>query len=94
MHHLHDARDFLSIEVFEKTKSKKDGTDYAKIISEGISSILFQNKDTVYEKITNTKQLDVTLKKSADENEYNAIITYAQENGITDLILTSSKPMF
>ena len=74
-----------------KTKSKKDNTDYAKIISEGLAEVLSLNKDTLYKKITNTNQLDVTIKKSADESEYISTVSFSKEKGLEDLILTEAQ---
>ena len=57
-----------------KTRSQKEGIDYAQIIAEGVSKISSSDKTTIYNKIKNTNQLDVTLLKSADENQYNKVI--------------------
>ena len=74
-----------------KSRSKEDGIDYAERIANGISNALSLDKDTVYKKITGTNQLDVTLYKAADENQYNAVVKYAKDNGLTDLILTEAQ---
>lgn len=74
-----------------KTKSKNDGVNYAEIIATGLANTLSLDKISIYKKITNTNLLDVTLIKSADEDEYNAVVRYAKENGLTDLILTEAQ---
>jgi stage V sporulation protein D (sporulation-specific penicillin-binding protein) len=74
-----------------KTRAKKDGINYAEIISRGVSEILSLDYATIYKKIANSNILDVTIKKSADESEYNAVINFAKANNIEDLILTESQ---
>ena len=74
-----------------KTRSQKDGVDYAQIIAEGVSKISSSDKTTIYNKIKNTNQLDVTLLKSADENQYNKVIEFTKANGLENLILTEAQ---
>jgi stage V sporulation protein D (sporulation-specific penicillin-binding protein) len=74
-----------------KTRSQKDGIDYAEIIADGLSKILANEKATIYTKIKNTNQLDVTLLKSADEVQYNAVIEFTKNNGLENLILTEAQ---
>ena len=83
-------RIFVSTKEIKK-RSKKDGIDYAEIIAKGASEIFALNKDTVYKKITNTSQLDVTIKKSATEDEYNRVISFAIDNGVEDLLLSEAQ---
>ena len=63
-----------------KTRAKKDGINYAQIISRGVCDILSLDYATTYKKIANSNVLDVTIKKSADESEYNKIVSFAKEN--------------
>lgn len=74
-----------------KTRAKIDGVNYAEIISRGICKILSLDYETLYKKIANSNVLDVTIKKSANEDEYNEIISFAKANGIEDLILTEAQ---
>ena len=74
-----------------KSRAKKDGINYAEIISTGISGILSLEEATVYKKISNSNLLDVTIKKSATEAEYNAVVSFARAKGIEDLILTEAQ---
>ncbi len=74
-----------------KTRAKNDGVNYAEIISQGICKILSLDYETLYKKIANSNVLDVTIKKSANEDEYNDIISFAKANGIEDLILTEAQ---
>ncbi len=82
--------------IFVSTKDIKhreldDGKDYCNLISDGLSKILSISKDTIYKKIKKTSQLDITIKKSASEAEYRAVLEFAKSNGIESLILTESE---
>ncbi len=74
-----------------KTRAKKDEINYAQIISRGVCDILSLDYATTYKKIANSNVLDVTIKKSADESEYNKIVSFAKENSLEDLILTEAQ---
>ena len=74
-----------------RNKSKNSGIDYARIIADGISPILSLNPDKTYEKIKNTSVLDVTLKRSAYEEEYKAVLELIQKESLTDLVCTEAK---
>ncbi len=69
-----------------KTRSKKDGKDYAKVIADGLSSLLSVDRDSTYTKITNTTTLDVTVKKSASEAEYRSVLEFINANDIEGLV--------
>ncbi len=73
------------------TRSKKDGVNYAEIISKGLANVLGLDKDTVYTKISNTSLLDVTIMKAAEEEDYNKVIKFSIENELEDLILTEAQ---
>ena len=46
-----------------KAKSKVDGKDYNRIISDAIAHPLSLNQDSLYKKLSSSNVLDVTLKK-------------------------------
>ncbi len=71
--------------------SKKSGKDYARIISDGLASILFFDKDNMYTKLKNSSVLDVTLKRTATEKEYKAAMEFIKENGLEALVFTEAK---
>ena len=73
------------------TRSKEDGKDYADIIASGLSGILSIDKSSISNKIKNTSLLDVTILKSATESEYNAVIRFAKDNALENLILTEAQ---
>lgn len=83
-------RIFVSTKDINK-REKSDGIDYCRIIADGLSKILTLNSDTIYKKIKNTSQLDVTIKKSATEAEYRAILEFAKSKGIEGLIMTEAE---
>ncbi|MBQ7390625.1 MAG: PASTA domain-containing protein [Clostridia bacterium] len=74
-----------------QTKAKEDGVDYARMISQGLSTILSIDEGTLYKKITNTKQLDVTIEKAANEDEYNDVVEFLKNNHIESLVLTEAQ---
>ena len=71
-------------EISQRTKD--DGTDYASIISKGLAEILNISEEELHEKITNTKVLDVTVERSATEDEYEKIIKLTSMKNLYDLI--------
>lgn len=83
-------RIFVSTKEISK-KAKKDNVDYAEIIASGISELFGLDKESTYNKIKNTSQLDVTLLKSANEDQYNAVVNFARANGLESLILTEAQ---
>ena len=83
-------RVFVSTKEIKKA-SKRNKIDYANIIAEGVANIFTQDKESVYKKITNTSQLDITLKKSASEDEYKKVVEFAIESGVEDLLLTEAQ---
>ena len=52
-----------------KARSKSDGEDYNRIISDAISTPLSLNGDDLYKKLSSSNVLDVTIKKQCDEDE-------------------------
>ncbi len=74
-----------------RARSKNDNCDYAKIISEGVASILSQDKDALYNKISKSNVLDVTLEKSADEKTYNAVMSFIRSNKLESLIFAEAQ---
>ena len=73
-----------------KNASKRDGKDYAKIISEGLAHILSMDAERLYNKITMSNVLDVTMKKEASQNEYNQVIEFINQTGLNNLIFTEA----
>lgn len=83
-------RIFISTKEIKK-RSKKDKVDYAKIISDELSRTLSIDYESTYKKIYESKQLDVTIKKAASEDEYEAVTIMALEKGLEDLIFTEAQ---
>ena len=71
--------------------SKRNSKNYAQIIADGLSSILSLTSDYLLKKMTSSKVLDVTLKKSVDEQTYRKVIDYIQENRFENLIFTEAQ---
>lgn len=70
---------------------KKTGLDHAKIISEGLSPILSLNANSLYKKIKESKVLDVTIKRSVSEDEYNKTLEFINRSGLGHLICTEAE---
>ena len=83
-------RIFVSTKEIKKA-SKSDGVDYAETIARGMSDIFALDCDSVYRKITNTSQLDVTVVKAADEDEYSKVMSLILENGLENLVGTEAQ---
>ncbi len=73
-----------------KTAQKNSSTDYAELIASGLSDILSIDKNSLLDKIKGSSVLDVTLKKSASEEEYNKTLNFVSENGLERLVFTEA----
>ncbi len=64
---------------------------YNEIISKGLSSILNLDYYNLLEKINNSNVLDVTIKKSANEEEYKNTLDFIVKNKLEDLVFTEAQ---
>ena len=78
-------RIFISTRDIKKAEKEK-GRNYTDIISSGLGEILGIDKAALKEKIKNSSVLDVTVKKSATEDEYEAALKFTVEKGLEGLI--------
>lgn len=78
-------RIFISTRDIRK-REKEDGVPYSKIISSGLGKILGLSEESILNKIKNTNILDVTIKKSAKEEEYSSVLEFARKNSLENLI--------
>ncbi len=83
-------RVFVSTRDIRKA-SKNSKVDYARLISSALSVILSLNEDSLYKKISSSSVLDVTIKKSVSEKEYNAVMDFIKENSLEELIFTEAQ---
>ncbi len=74
-----------------KKREKNDKKEYSKIISTGLSQILSLDYDTVLKKISNSNVLDITLKKNANETEYEKILKFINEESLSGMVLTEAQ---
>lgn len=74
-----------------KNAEREVGVDYGTRIATGLSKILNIDKAKILNKIRNTNVLDVTIKKSASEAEYNKILNFIKQNSLDGLILTEAQ---
>ena len=83
-------RIFISTRDIKKAE-KETGKKFSDIIAHGLSDILCISRDSLYEKIKKTNQLDVTIKKSASEDEYNKVLSFIEKNSLEKLIFTEAQ---
>ena len=74
-----------------KTATKRDGVDYARKISKGLSDILSIGEERLYKKITGSSVLDVTLKPAANEDEYHAVLDFIIDTSLQSLVFTEAQ---
>ncbi|HBJ19045.1 MAG TPA: hypothetical protein DDY70_04830 [Clostridiales bacterium] len=83
-------RVFLSSRDIKKTE-KADGVDYGEKIADGLSSLLGVDKENLLSKIRNTNVLDITVKRSVEEEEYRAVLGFIEEAGLEKLVFTEAQ---
>ena len=74
-----------------KTAEKKSGIKYSEIISRGLADILGLSQKNLLNKIRNTNVLDVTIKKSASESEYQEVLSFIKKNSLENLVFTEAQ---
>ncbi len=84
-------RIFISTKDIRKAK-KESGRDVGAVIARGLSSILGISEPTLLERIEKTNTLDVTIKRSASEEEYKKVIEFVRESSLWGLVFTEAHP--
>lgn len=74
-----------------KKREKSDAKPYTDIIARGISEILSLDYNTLYKKIDNSNVLDITLKKSVEEAEYQKILSFIKENSLQSMVFAEAQ---
>ena len=74
-----------------RNADKASGLDNARIISKGLAPILSLDENKLYEKIKASTVLDVTIKKSATEEEYREVINFISKEGLEELVFTEAE---
>ena len=83
-------RIFVSTRDIKKAE-KEDGVEYSKIIANGVASVFSLNSDNIYKKIKESNVLDLTLERTASEEEYKSILKFIDENELENLLFTEAK---
>ncbi len=83
-------RIFISTRDIKKAEKEKN-FDYSSLISNGLAEILGLSSSALLEKIQKTNVLDVTIKKSASEEEYLKVLEFIKQNSLEDLIFTEAQ---
>ena len=82
--------------VFVSTKdialySKKENKDYAALIADGLYLLLETSRESLYNKMTSSRVLDVTLKKSVNESIYTQILDFIHQNALEKLLFLEAQ---
>ena len=83
-------RIFLSPRDIKKAE-KNDGKDYTALISDNLSEILSVNRDNLYNKIKESNVIDITVKKSVGEAEYNRVLEFINTYSLGGLVFTEAE---
>ncbi len=74
-----------------KSAEKTSGVNYSEKIAKGLSDILKVDYASLLTKIQNTNVLDVTVKKIANEEEYQNLLQFIKENALHNLVFTEAQ---
>ena len=85
-----EYRIFISPREIKRVK-KESGIDYTKIISSNLAKILGLSEKSLREKIEKSNVLDVTIKKSATEEEYKKTLEFIKKNSLENLVFTEAQ---
>lgn len=83
-------RIFISTRDIKKAE-KESNIAYSELIARGLAEILSLNYDSLLNKIRESNVLDVTIKRSADETEYRAVLDFIKTNSLEHLVFTEAK---
>lgn len=73
-----------------KKAAERDSKDYAAIIAGGLSEILSLEKAALYEKITKTNVLDITVKKAVEKDRYEKVLEFISSHSLEELVFTEA----
>ena len=90
------ATDQTCYRVFVSTKDirlkeRERGIIYSRLIATGLSSILDLSYAPLLEKLCNTHQLDVTVKNSINEDEYERVMNFITKHSLEDMVFTEAQ---
>lgn len=74
-----------------KSAQKNTGIDYCRLIANGLAPILNLDQERLYKKLTESSVLDVTIKQSASEDEYNGVLDFIKKNSLERLVFTEAE---
>lgn len=83
-------RIFVSTRDIKKAE-KENSVEYSRIIADGVSAILSLDSNAIYNKIKNSNVLDVTIEKTASEEEYKKILDFINQYNLENLLFTEAK---
>lgn len=74
-----------------KRKSKKENTDYLEIIAAGLGKIFNTDSEQIKEKISKSNVLDLTLEKTATEEEYLSVLELVKKHRLEAMLFTEAQ---
>lgn len=74
-----------------KLYQKINGKNYFEIVAHGLSEIFDLDYKTLYKKISNTTVLDVTVKASANEEEYEKVLEFVKKQSLEKMIFCEAQ---
>ena len=74
-----------------KKAEKESGRDYTALICDNLSEILSVGRENLYKKITESNVIDITVKKSANEDEYNRVLDFIKMHSLERLVFTEAE---
>ncbi len=82
----------IFVSTREINKAEKSGfAGCSELIAQGLSEILSIDKETLLTKIKNTSRLDVTVKRSISEEEYEKVLDFIIKNSLEELVFTEAQ---
>ena len=70
---------------------RESGGEYGRLIANALGDILSLDKDAIYNKISNSSLLDVTVKKAASKEEYERVLGFISEMSLERLVFTEAE---
>lgn len=83
-------RIFLSARDIKRAETVR-GEGLSLLIADGLSRLLSVDREALLKKMENTGVLDITVKSAASEEEYRAVLSFIEENGLSDLIFAEAQ---
>jgi len=74
-----------------KKRTKTTGTDYARVIAEGLATILELDYPFLYNKIKDSAVIDLTVASTVPEETYEKVLAFIRESHLESLVQTEAQ---